>query len=408
MRKRVVFAWMGITVGLLLGLGGCMGKAFSVDPGLPDSEAVPLPAKSAVLMAIDQNPPAVLYRFADSERIAPASMTKLVTAWLLYRHCAAHSVPLTTVVSVPPAADYRRFPSDSSLFFLTAGSPVSLETLLSGLMVASGNDAAVAVALFVSETVEAFVQSMNGLCRSVLSEWVEEPVTHFSEPSGYSADNRTTALEFAYLLRAIVADCAGPEAPQPNLLHFTAQPEMQYAGVLQHNHNELVGRFEGIVGLKTGFIHDSGANVALLAQRGETRLAAVLMGIPGESTYQRSLNRSTAGAALLSWGFARYAEWTPVYRQRIPVAGGGEAVDGFAKVQLAGAEKLLLPTVQLSRIRLRVLVPKRLSAARGKRLRVGDWVGLWRVTLSGGGRLAGGAVVVAQVQTAERPERAEF
>jgi len=92
-----------------------------------------------------------------------------------------------------------------------------------------------------------------------------------------------------------------------------------YKPILQQNRNGLLWSFEGVDGLKTGFIDESGYNIALTAKRGDMRLIAVVLGVPGKSDVEGTRNREAAGAALLSWGFQNFATVKPAVGTIPPV-----------------------------------------------------------------------------------------
>jgi D-alanyl-D-alanine carboxypeptidase (penicillin-binding protein 5/6) len=206
--------------------------------------------------------------------------------------------------------------------FLAPGQKVTLRELLLGLAVSSGNDAAVAVALHLAPSVEAFAQRMNEAVEALGLR-----STSFVEPSGYSENNTTTAREFAQF-------CAFYLKRHPEvLLEYHSVREFSYpkpenlpetfrdrpGTVVQYNRNLLLDEAEGVDGLKTGFIIESGYNIALTAQRDGTRFLAVLLGGPGSGSAQGGRFRAEDGGGLLNWAFARYRTVRPELRHLDPV-----------------------------------------------------------------------------------------
>jgi D-alanyl-D-alanine carboxypeptidase (penicillin-binding protein 5/6) len=193
--------------------------------------------------------------------------------------------------------------------FLAEGQKPTLRDLLLGLAVPSGNDAAVAVALRFAPSVRDFAGMMNleaanlGLVK-----------TRFVEPSGISERNMTTAREFASFCRFYLQ--AHPDALREyhSVLEFAYPRPENGAGaskaIVQHNRNTLLGRFEGVDGLKTGYIDESGYNIALTAGRGGTRFIAVILGAPAAPGGDRL--RDADGRELLRWAFANYKTVRPV------------------------------------------------------------------------------------------------
>ena len=228
-----------------------------LSPIFAQEETLLLNAESAVLVGIDSKQ--VLFE-KNGERICPpASMTKLVTAYTAMRLWENRGWDLDRRFLVPPAADFRAAPPHSSLMFLQAGQIVSLKELLCGLMIPSGNDAAVAVALLTVGSVEEFVLEMNRTMESLGFGNCQ-----FADASGYSPQNRISPREFAFFCieliqkYPVIAETASLPSftyPQPHNLNGTAAV---YGFVRQINHNEIIGAFSGAVGLKTGYIDASG------------------------------------------------------------------------------------------------------------------------------------------------------
>jgi D-alanyl-D-alanine carboxypeptidase (penicillin-binding protein 5/6) len=188
------------------------------------------------------------------------------------------------------------------------------------MAVSSGNDAAVAAALHLTSSMESFVAMMNAEAgRLGLAS------TRFVEPAGISAENTTTAMDFARFCRAYLAE--HPASIQ--LLHSV--PSYAYPGaantgnsqprtIVQYNHNTLLGTVPGVDGLKTGHITEAGYNIAASAQRGETRLIAVLLGASTEE------DRDRDGEALLNWGFENFRTFrlSADYLPTVRIWGGAE------------------------------------------------------------------------------------
>jgi D-alanyl-D-alanine carboxypeptidase (penicillin-binding protein 5/6) len=190
--------------------------------------------------------------------------------------------------------------------YLEEGQIVSLRELLLGLAIPSGNDAAVAVALRFSPTVQGFVDRMNAEARRLgLRE------TRVVEPSGISEDNWTTAMEFAAFCREYIGLHPYSLRDFHSALEFAYPTAANVAPPLrsnvriwrQRNHNALLNLVEGVDGLKTGYIDEAGYNIALTAARQETRLVAVILGAPARGG---SRIRDADGERLLEWGFEHF------------------------------------------------------------------------------------------------------
>lgn len=264
-------------------------------------------SRSAILL--DASTGTVLFEKNADEAIPPASLTKLVTMHLAFQDIAIGKVHLDDVVPIPPSAWAINQSRGSSLMFLGPGQRVTLRELLLGLAVSSGNDAAVAVALYLAPTIADFADRMN---REMQNLGLVH--THFVEPSGISEHNVTTAREFATFCRYYLSQ--HPEALRDfHSVRDFAYPKAENVPeayrdnpgtIVQNNRNLLLDTLEGVDGLKTGYIIESGYNIALTAKRGDTRFLAVLLGGPGQSSLHGGQIRAEDGVNLIEWGFANY------------------------------------------------------------------------------------------------------
>jgi len=253
----------------------------------------------------------VYYKNPDDE-IPPASLTKPMTMHLALGEIAAGKASLEEII-VPPRESWAVYqPPRSSLMFLANGQQLSLRELLLGLAVFSGNDAAVATALRFAPSVEAFVEMMN---REAADLGLAK--TRFTEPSGISEYNMTTAREFASFCRIYLE--AHPESLKdyhsvgefayPRAENVAEQYRENPGTRAQRNRNSLLGKLEGVDGLKTGYIDEAGFNIALTAERNGTRFIAVILGAPGGWGGDRL--RDEDGRKLLEWAFYRYKTIRP-------------------------------------------------------------------------------------------------
>lgn len=297
-----------------------------------------LSARSAIV--IDATTGRVLFEKNADDRIPPASMTKLVAMYTAFDAIRAGEISFDDIVDLPAESWASNIPAGSSLMFLAPGHRVTVRELLAGMAVASGNDAAIALAFHVSGSVSAFVSRMNATVQRLgLAE------TRFVEPSGLSEQNMTTAREFADFAFVYVREY--PEA----LRAFHSQPSIAYpqpwnlpAGsgetpVIQASTNKLLGALDGCDGLKTGFIRESGYNLTLTAQRNGTRFISVTMGGPGSSTYEGNQARSRDGSSLMEWAFGAWRTVRPEAPGPLAVTvwgGDGTSVGIVPAVPLAG------------------------------------------------------------------------
>ena len=278
-------------------------------------------AKSAIL--IDVSNGNILYEKNPDQVIPPASMTKLFAMYVVEEEIAAGRFSYDQLIPLPPESWACNMPPHSSLMFLGKDQKVTMEELLLGLSICSGNDAAYALAYTVSGNMEAFVERMNLVAADLGLEH-----THFVESSGYSELNQTTAREMAefatiYLRRHpdslhrfhSVLDFTYPKAknlaPGDKLRaqDFTqGLPQKITMPITQENTNPLLGKLQGCDGLKTGYIDESGYNLSLTAVRGQTRFLSVTMGGPGSNAKEGQAGRVHDGTELMEWAFKNFAD----------------------------------------------------------------------------------------------------
>lgn len=276
----------------------------------PDYPAVN--ARSAIM--VDAASGDVLYQKDADAVIPPASLTKLMTIHLAYKAVEAGRADLDALVPIYAKDCTPELPYRSSLMYLETGMRVTLRELLEGLAVPSGNDAAFAVARYLSGSIEDFAAEMNkeaqalGMAR-----------TRFVEPSGISEENATTARDFIGFCRFYVRahPYALSELHSRQLLRFPLLANMPpgYSGrerpIEQKNRNGLISSYPGCDGLKTGYIDESGYNIALTAQRDGTRIIAVILGGYGSTTAAGTAIREENGKLMLDYAFAHFVTAHP-------------------------------------------------------------------------------------------------
>ena len=278
-------------------------------------------AKSAILVDVSNG--SIIYEKNADEIIPPASMTKLFAMYVVEEEIASGRFSYDQEIPLPPESWACNMPPHSSLMFLGKGQRVTLEELLLGLSICSGNDAAYALAYTVSGTMEAFVERMN-----LVASDLGLTNTHFVESSGYSELNQTTAREMAEF--ATIYLRRHPDSLQRfhSVLSFTYPKEKNLAPgdrlaaqdfshglpakitmpITQENTNPLLGKLPGCDGLKTGYIDESGYNLSLTAVRGQTRFLSVTMGGPGNNAREGQAGRVHDGTELMEWAFANFAD----------------------------------------------------------------------------------------------------
>jgi D-alanyl-D-alanine carboxypeptidase (penicillin-binding protein 5/6) len=325
---------------------------------------------------MDVNTGVVLYEKNADREIPPASLTKLITIHLALKDVAAGRVSLDDLVNLPRETWAVNQSPGSSLMFLGPGQRVTLRELILGMAVASGNDAAVATALHLAPTVRDFVLRMNAEARSM-----GLVKTHFADPAGISARNSTTAREYAFFCQRYLK--LHPEA----LAQYHSVREFSYpkpenlpeiyrnrpGTITQRNRNLLLDTIEGVDGLKTGFINESGYNIALTAQRNGTRFLAVLLGGPGSGSAQGGRFRAQDGENLLTWGFENFKTLRPELPSLEPV----RIYKGDKRELNVASAESLIKTVRSDRgtnLRYRIEYPATLIAPISKGNAVGELI----------------------------------
>lgn len=235
-------------------------------------------------IVVDLDNGEILYAENIDEQRYPASLTKMMTMYLMFEALEAGTMRLDQPLPVSPYAAAK----PAVKLWLAAGSTIPVDTALRALAVRSANDVAAVVAEALGGSEERFAQMMTTKAREL-----GMPATTFRNASGLPDDRQvTTARDMLTLSVRVRQDF-------PQYYHYFGLQEFTFRGTLHTSHNRLVRDYAGADGLKTGFIRASGFNVATTAVRGNRRLVAVVMG--GFS----SQSRDTHMANLLDRGFMR-------------------------------------------------------------------------------------------------------
>ena len=253
----------------------------SATPGVPEPPAVPVRA----YILIDAATGRMLTGAGPDERVEPASITKLMTGYVVFEAIAQHRLALTDTVTISE----RAWRAEGSRTFLQVGTQVPVETLLKGMMVQSGNDAATALAERVGGSVEGFAAMMNQTAKRI-----GMTNSNFTNPTGLpSAELHTTPRDIATLARAIIRE-------HPQFYKWYSMREFVWNDIRQPNRNGLLARDPSVDGIKTGFTDDAGYCLASSAERNGMRLISAVFGA------RSPRKREDASLALLEYGFAQY------------------------------------------------------------------------------------------------------
>ena len=230
------------------------------------------------------------------ERLPPASLTKLMTAYILAEEVDAGRLSLDDNVTVSRNA-WSQNPTfrGSSLMWIEPGKSVTVGELEKGIVISSGNDATVAIAEHIAGSEEAFVSLMNNY-----AEALGLTSTHFENTHGLpNPDHLTSARDLAVLAAAAIRD-------HPERYKVYKQQSYTYNDIMQYNRNHLLREDPSVDGLKTGYTSVAGYGLVASAEREGMRLISVVLG----SNSTRSRKAETR--ALLNYGFRFYQNVTPL------------------------------------------------------------------------------------------------
>ncbi|PLZ03469.1 peptidase [Burkholderia sp. WAC0059] len=269
---------------------------------------VPPPAVTArSWVLVDATANQVLASGNPDERVEPASLTKLMTSYLVFEALQQHKISMDQMVT--PSDAVRRVGNDESRMFIEAGKPVSVHDLVYGMIVQSGNDAAIALAELVGGSEANFVNMMNAEAQRLGMTH-----THFADVNGMpDPQHYTTAGDLAKVSTQLIRDF-------PEYYSIFSVKEFTYDNIRQANRNRLLWLDPTVDGLKTGHTEAAGYCLIATANRplpgasgGARRLVAVLMGEPSERA------RVQDGMKMLSYGYSAY-ETTRLYAANQAVA----------------------------------------------------------------------------------------
>lgn len=223
----------------------------------------PAPAHAGPTMLFEAQSGRVLFADGPDDQWHPASLTKIMTAYVTFHAIKAGKIALDTQITYSEAAHAQ----PPSKIGLPVGATMSVDLALQSVIVKSANDIAVALAEAVGGSEAQFVEQMNAAAQRL-----GMTRTRFRNPHGLpAADQVTTARDLARLSMAVTREF-------PQYAHYWSQSQMQVANIRIVSHNGLFKTLEGVDGMKTGFICDSGYNMVASATREGVRLMAVVLG----------------------------------------------------------------------------------------------------------------------------------
>jgi D-alanyl-D-alanine carboxypeptidase (penicillin-binding protein 5/6) len=273
--------WTNAVCAVLCSLGLTAFAHAAADLAVPSPPQVD--ARNYIL--IDYASGQVLASSKDDQRIEPASLTKLMTCYVVFQALKDGRLKLDDPVTISEHA----WRAEGSRTFVQVGSKVPAEVLIKGMIVQSGNDATIALAERVGGTESAFVELMNQYAKRLGMTG-----THFEDSSGLpSPTHYSTAKDLGLLSAALIRDF-------PQYYPWYSLREFVWNNIKQQNRNGLLDRDPTVDGIKTGHTDSAGYCLISSAKRQDTRLIAVVLG-------SRSMRaREDASAALLNYGFTFY------------------------------------------------------------------------------------------------------
>jgi len=265
------------------------------------SEWMPIPAPPQLAakgyLLVDHHSGRVLAESNADERLEPASLTKIMTAYVVFRELAGGNLSLRDPVLISEKA----WRTGGSKTFVEIGKQVSVKDLLKGMIIQSGNDASVALAEHVAGSEGTFADLMN-----THAERLGMRDSHFMNATGLPQENHyTSARDMARVTAASIREF-------PEYYAWYAAKEFMYNGIEQRNRNRLLWQDESVDGVKTGHTEAAGYCLVASAKRGNRRLTSVVMGAKGVEARMR------ASLALLNYGF-RFYETHTLYPAGRPV-----------------------------------------------------------------------------------------
>jgi D-alanyl-D-alanine carboxypeptidase (penicillin-binding protein 5/6) len=260
-----------------------------------------LDARAACM--IDADTGEVLYSYNEHAKMQPASLAKIMTFYLSLDALKSGKITRDTDVTISEKAWRLSMDDTVSRMFLAVGQKVPVNDLLFGLMVSSGNDAAVALSEHLGGSTDAFTAMMNDKAKDIgLTE------THFANPDGLPEEGEfTTAADMVKLAHSLVNH-------HPEALQYTSAKEFTFAKISQPNFNKLLLHDPRVNGIKTGHVDEAGYHLVASAASNGMNLLSAVMGAPSEA------RRMSESEKLIEWAFRTYVSYRPDLKKSVPAS----------------------------------------------------------------------------------------
>ncbi|MEJ6077238.1 D-alanyl-D-alanine carboxypeptidase [Vibrio sp. 1-Bac 57] len=312
-------------------------------------------------LLIDFNSGKVLSENNSEELLEPASLTKMMTSYIIGQELKSGNLNLDDKVTISENAWSKNFP-DSSKMFIEVGKEVTVEDLNRGIIIQSGNDACVAMAEHIAGSEGAFADLMNSWALQLGMN-----NTHFVNSHGLHADgHHTTARDMAILAKALITDV-------PTEYRIYSEKSFKFNGIVQYNRNGLLwDKSLNVDGIKTGHTSAAGYSLVSSATKDGMRLISVVMGARSDE------GRKVESKKLLNWGFRFFETITP-YKANDQLASERIWMGQQANIRLGVAvdTPLTLPRNQSQNLKADFVIDSELRAP----IQKGDKVGQVNYTL---------------------------
>lgn len=310
-----------------------LGLVFALTAA-PSAHAAKIETNAREAILIDYDTGQILFEKDAAEPMPPASMTKIMTVFLAFERLADGRLRMEDEIPISEKA-WRK---GGSKMFVEVGSRVTVEDILHGIVVQSGNDAAIALAEAISGTEEAFAELMTEKAAAIgMKDTTFRNATGWPDP-----EHRTTAHGLALLARDMIRRF-------PEYYKIYAETTFTYNGIKQGNRNPLLYKGMGADGLKTGHTENAGYGLTASAKRGDRRLILVVNGLGSVR------ERSSESERLLEWGFREFDNYTLLERGEV-IEQASVWLGDRETVPLVTEEALVLTMPRAARKDMRVTV----------------------------------------------------
>lgn len=311
-------------------------------------------ANAKAYIVIDSKSNRVLAQKDSTKKMAPASLTKMMSLYVISSALKSGQISLTDKVRVSKKA----WKTGGSRMFVKEGQMVPVQELLKGIIVHSGNDACIAMAEYVGGSEKGFAELMNKHAQHLGMK-----NSHFTDSTGLpNKDLYSTAEDMAILGKALINDF-------PEYYHWYKQKWFKFNGIRQPNRNRLLWRDSDVDGIKTGHTNDAGYCLVASAEKDNMRLITVVLGAPNESI------RADDSQKLLNYGF-RFFETHKLYAAgskitELTVYRGDQSI---LPIGLKNAQWVTIPSGQYKSLNVSSKLPKYLKAPVKKGQEVGELI----------------------------------